>query len=205
MSDRDSRLGASSVTLTTEEGAVLEADRHATASIVDGILRGPRAIEARRWSQVTVSGSQVEGELVEDGGFVLGLDEAADALKRKRLRAAEYANGACSGVANCFSNTGYRGRIDVDVIARTRDGSIDATRAVPAAAGTVITKEASACLDEAMKARPVENYQEAEVGYRVCSLGGEIMGGTQMISQGFDFFFEGDSKERDAQFRRLFR
>ena len=206
VSDRDTTLAAKAATLRVDEGAALDADREARVSLTDGILRGPRAIEARRRAQVTVSGGQVDGELVEDGGYVLGLDEDKDAAKRKQIRAADYAAGACSGVANCFSQTGYRGRIDVDVIARTRDGSIDATRVVPAAsAGVVLSKEALACIDAAMKARPIENYQDDELGFRVCSLGGEIMGGTQMLSQGYHFFFESDSKERAAQMKRLFR
>jgi serine/threonine protein kinase len=204
-SDRHTWLTVRASVLTAQEGSALESDREARVELAEGTVRGPRAIEAKQRSQVSVQGVQLDGEVVENGGFVLGFDAAADAAKSRQLRVVEYARGACAGVADCFSKTGYRGRVDVDVIARTRDGSIDATRVVAVSAGTVVTKEAIACIDEAMKARAVEGYEDPEVGYRVCSLGGDIMGGTQMINQKFGFFFAGESEERDQQMKRLFR
>jgi hypothetical protein len=204
VSDDGSVLTLSAATLRANEGAALEIERDAKATLTDALIVAPVAIRATRKAQVVVEGGDLQGEIVEDGGFVFGLDPAGDDTRRRKLRADAYAAGACHGVANCLSQNGYRGRVELDVFARIKDGQVDAVRVVPLQ-GTSVPKPAATCIEDAMRERPVANWADDGVGYRTCSMGGDIHGGTQMIRQSSGFFFEADSAENAAQMKRLFR
>jgi serine/threonine protein kinase len=202
--DKGSELTLVSASLNTTGGTALEVGWGGRATMVDSIVTGPVAIHAGRDARVEVATTQVSGEVVEDGGFVFGLDAAKDEARRRSLKADAYGHGGCSGVANCLSESGYRGRVDLDVYARTSDGAIDAVR-VWTKPGAEVTKDAAACIEREAKSRRVEGWDGSELGYRYCQMSGEVHGRTQMLSNAEGFVFALDNPENAASLEAMFR
>jgi len=204
VSGKDSELALVSASLTATEGTALEALAGGRASLVDSAVKGPVAIKAGPKTRVEVAATKVDGEVVEDGGFVFGLDPAKDAAARRQLRADAYGYDGCAGIANCLSESGYRGRVDLDVYARTVDGTIDAVR-IAARPGVDVSKVAADCIERELKTKPIKDWEDAELGYRYCQLSGDIHGGAQMLYSTEGFFFAADNPKNATALRAKFK
>ncbi len=204
VSGKRSELTVVSTSIQTTEGPALEALLGGRASLVDSVVKGPIAIRAGRDTRVEVATTQVDGEVVEEEGYVFGLDAMKDEAARRQIRADEYGHAGCSGIAGCLSESGYRGRVDLDVFARTSDGTIDAVR-IQAGRGVEVSNDAAACIEREVKSRPIEGWDGSELGYRYCQMSGEIHGGTQMLSNAEGFLFAADKPENAAKLEALFK
>ena len=204
VTDERSHVVLQSATVRATQGQAIAAHNKARVGVVGGWVSGPTALAAGRDAHITVTDTQVDGEVIEDGGYVFGIDPAADEQKRKQLRLKGYTRGACQGVVACFSGAGHRGQLDVQVVTRIRDGVIDAVRVVPFS-GTTVSRGARDCITDAFKGKPIPDWDDDDVAYRVCEIGGQIHGGVQTISQGAHIFFERDGGENATTAKRLFR
>jgi len=204
VSGEESELTVVSTTLQATEGPALEALLGGRASLVDSVVKGPVAIHAGGDTRVEVATTRVEGEVVEDGGFVFGLDPVKDEAARRSIKADAYGLDGCSGIAECLSKSGYRGRVDLDVYARTSDGNIDAVR-IATGRGVEVSKEAATCIEREVKSRPIAGWDGSELGYRYCRMSGEVHGGTQMLSNAEGFVFAADTPENASKLEALFK
>jgi serine/threonine protein kinase len=211
----DGELELTETTLKGGRGLALKV-REGTVTVRRGRLAsgGPAAIDVSSDGLLVVEDAEIDGEITGQRGHVLGLDPARDAEVRKALRDGHYEAGACDGIRECLSGSGYFGTVELQVVGRLTRGVVDRVRVIDATNGRV-DRALRACLETAGAATPAPTSPprggggaapaDLPLAYRGCSVTGQVNGGSQMLSFSGLFFVADESPENAKKMRRVFR